>query len=196
MPANLSFFLVALITLTASAAAMRLRNLVHCALCAALAFGGLAISYLLLDAEFVALAQLLIYVGAVAILIVFGIMLTRGAEIVGDVASCGSRPWIGLIAAGLLCAMLLLAAISVPTNASLPPLSVAPSVRQIGTEMMSLYIVPLEVIGLLLTAALIGAVVLAVREGAPAKSQAAAREPISTAGPPPAPLELQLLNRG
>jgi NADH-quinone oxidoreductase subunit J len=195
MQSNAPFLLVALITLTAAAAAMRLRNLVHCALCAALAFGGLAIAYLLLNAEFIALAQLLIYVGAVAILIVFGIMLTRGAEICGDAAICGPRPWMGLTVAALLCAILICAALEVPPSPALAPLNGAASVRQIGREMMSGYIVPLEAVGLLLTAALIGAVVIAVREGMPPKRPPELAEPVVAVPPPLPPLELQPLDR-
>ena len=58
-------------------AAMSFRNLVHCALALTAAFAGLAAIYLQLDAQFVGLAQLLVYVGAVAILIVFAVLLTR-----------------------------------------------------------------------------------------------------------------------
>src|SRR5207237_2637866 len=77
---TLPFAIIALATLAGAGAAMRFRNLVHCALCLALAFGGLAALFLELDAQFVGLAQVLVYVGAVAILIVFAILLTRGAE--------------------------------------------------------------------------------------------------------------------
>ena len=59
---------------------MSLRNLVHCALALMVAFAGLAAVYLQLDAQFVGFAQILVYVGAVAILIVFAILLTRSGE--------------------------------------------------------------------------------------------------------------------
>src|SRR2546426_12842402 len=72
------FAILALVTLAGAIAAMSLRNLVHCALCLVLAFGGLAALFLQLDAQFVGLAQILVYIGAVAILIVFAILLTRG----------------------------------------------------------------------------------------------------------------------
>src|SRR5207247_5330527 len=74
------FAIIALVTLGGAIAAMRLRNLVHCALCLVVAFGGLAAVFLQLDAQFVGLAQILVYIGAVAILIVFAILLTRGSE--------------------------------------------------------------------------------------------------------------------
>src|SRR5437016_12823802 len=77
---TLPFVLVAVLTLTGAVAAMQLRNLVHCAVWLVATFGGLALLYLQLDAQFVGLAQILVYIGAVAILIVFAILLTRGSD--------------------------------------------------------------------------------------------------------------------
>src|SRR5262245_14908124 len=77
---TLSFAILAVITLAGAIAAMSLRNLVHCALCLVVIFAGLALFYLQLDAQFVGLAQILVYVGAVAILIVFAILLTRSGD--------------------------------------------------------------------------------------------------------------------
>src|ERR1051326_5862555 len=77
---TLVFVILALLTVAGAIAAMSLRSLVHCALCLVLAFGGLAALFLQLDAQFVGLAQILVYIGAVAILIVFAILLTRGSE--------------------------------------------------------------------------------------------------------------------
>ena len=77
---SLYFIITAIVTLLAAAAAMSLRNLVHCALAVVAALAGLAALYLQLDAEFVGFAQILVYVGAVAILIVFAILLTRSGE--------------------------------------------------------------------------------------------------------------------
>src|SRR5437870_10472667 len=74
------FTILALLTLAGAIAALSLRNLVHCALALTVAFAGLAALYLQLDAQFVGFAQILVYIGAVAILIVFAILLTRGTE--------------------------------------------------------------------------------------------------------------------
>src|ERR1051325_11118980 len=74
------FILLGAITAAGAMAAMSLRNLVHCALALTVAFGGLAALYLQLGAQFVGFAQILVYIGAVAILIVFAILLTRGSE--------------------------------------------------------------------------------------------------------------------
>ena len=80
MLTDLTFVIIAVATLTSALAVMRLRNLVHCALWLVATFGGLALLYLQLDAQFVGLAQILVYIGAVAILIVFAILLTRGSD--------------------------------------------------------------------------------------------------------------------
>ena len=79
--------ITALVTLFAAVAAMSLRNLVHCALMLAVSFSGVAALYLQLNAEFVAFTEILVYVGAVAILIVMAILLTRSGE-----SPCGTCP--------------------------------------------------------------------------------------------------------
>src|SRR5437763_10684888 len=76
----ITLIILGLLTLAGAIAAMSLRNLVHCALALTVAFAGLAALYLQLGAQFVGFAQILIYVGAVAILIVFAILLTRSDE--------------------------------------------------------------------------------------------------------------------
>src|SRR6266702_3052995 len=76
----ITLIILGLLTLAGAVAAMSLRNLVHCALALTVAFAGLAALYLQLDAQFVGFAQILVYIGAVAILIVFAILLTRGSE--------------------------------------------------------------------------------------------------------------------
>src|SRR5207344_1809617 len=73
----IAFALIAIFTLAGALAAACLRKLIHAALCLVLAFLGLAAFYFLLGAEFVGLVQVFVYVGAVAVLIVFTILLTR-----------------------------------------------------------------------------------------------------------------------
>src|SRR5271170_1122581 len=74
------FYILAAITLAGGVAAVTLRNTVHCALAVSVAFAGLALLFLQLDAQFAGFAQILIYVGAVAILVVFAILLTRSSD--------------------------------------------------------------------------------------------------------------------
>jgi NADH-quinone oxidoreductase subunit J len=77
---NWLFLILAVFTLVAALGAVALRDLIHCALCMALSFIGVAALFLQLGAQFVGLAQVLVYVGAVAILMVFAILLTRGGD--------------------------------------------------------------------------------------------------------------------
>ncbi len=157
------FVIVAVLTLASAVAAMSLRNLVHCALTLMMTFAGLAALYLQLGAQFVGFAQILIYIGAVAILIVFAILLTRGSEPPRE--SVFSRTWVagvGVAVAvfGLLSGIVLSSRV-LTCELRPPP---APTVREIGQQLMTRYVLPLEVIGLLLTAALIGAVIIAMQE--------------------------------
>jgi NADH-quinone oxidoreductase subunit J len=169
MQSDITFYLIAAMTVIFAVAAMTLREMVHSALCAATAFGGLALIYLQLDAEFVGFAQLLVYVGAIAILIVFAVLLTRSDEVrVG--ASQSSPSWIsGLAIALLLTASLIVAIIRSPGIQVTSPLAASAPVKKIGEELMTQYILPLEMAGILLTAALLGAVVIAMREDSEVK---------------------------
>lgn len=165
---DLVFLILAVLTTTSAIAAVGLRNLVHCALCLVLTFVGLAGLYLQLNAQFVGFAQILVYVGAVAILIVFAILLTRGSD--GPKQAIFSTSWVAGVGIAVLAfgALAFAALTSSIAQRSLPPVS-QPTVREIGTQLMTRYVLPLEVIGLLLTAALIGAVIIAMQEGKGAK---------------------------
>jgi NADH-quinone oxidoreductase subunit J len=158
-----TFTIIAMLTIAAAVAAMSLRNLVHCALAVAVAFAGLAAAYLQLDAQFVGFAQILVYVGAVAILIVFAVLLTRGGE--PSQEAVFSKSWLAGVAVTLAVLGVLTWAItkSSVTQRELPPQPEA-TVKQIGDTLMNKFVLPLEVIGLLLTAALIGAVIIAMKE--------------------------------
>lgn len=158
-----AFALLALFTLAGAVAAMSLRNLVHCALCLVVAFVGLAGLFLQLGAQFVGLAQVLVYVGAVAILIVFAILLTRGAEPSSQRLGAGGWGWgIGVAVVVFSCLVVCIRRSTLSGRA--PPGEPALTVRQLGEHLMTSYVLPLELIALLLTAALIGAVLIALRE--------------------------------
>jgi NADH-quinone oxidoreductase subunit J len=163
---ELAFAILSIVTISGALAAMRLRNLVHCALCLVIAFGGLAGFYLLLGAEFVGFAQILVYVGAVSILVVFAILLTRNADPAAPVEPLVASSWLlGLVVGGLVLGTLIFCINgSAVGNYSLPSTAEV-TVKGIGDALMTRYVLPLEVIGLLLTAAMIGAVIIAMQEG-------------------------------
>jgi NADH-quinone oxidoreductase subunit J len=152
------FLILALVTLVGAGAAMMLRSLVHCALALAVAFAGIGMLYLNLGAQFLGLAQMLVYVGAIAVLIVFVILLTRGGE--DDPRE--ERSFTGALLALAVFGVLAWAVL----HSGFVPAAVAPqpTIRQLGFALMDHYIFPLEVIGLMLTAALIGAVIVAMKE--------------------------------
>ncbi|HEX4085070.1 MAG TPA: NADH-quinone oxidoreductase subunit J [Chthoniobacteraceae bacterium] len=158
MNPGIPFILIAALTLSGALAAAILPNLVHAALSLVLAFVGLAAFYFLLGAEFIGLVQVIVYIGAVAVLIVFTILLTRPA-----VAQRGDLNWGGVLVAiavmsGLLWA---LARTALPANAT----AAAPmTVMRVGQTLMGDYVWPLQTVGIVLTAALIGAVVLVMEE--------------------------------
>jgi NADH-quinone oxidoreductase subunit J len=159
-----TFLILAAITLAGACAAMLLRGLVHCALAVAIAFAGLGTLYINLGAQFLGLAQLLVYVGAIAVLIVFVILLTRGGESDRAALPRVALPLTGLAVAGCLFAVLAWAvfhsfAVHTPGTST-----AAVTVRELGADLMDGYVLPLEVIGLMLTAALVGAVILAMKE--------------------------------
>ena len=159
----LVFLLLSLLTLGGAVAAISLRNLVHCALALTVSFAGLAALYLQLDAQFAGFAQILVYIGAVAILIVFAILLTRGEEPGGQPIFSTGWVWGAAVATVVFLVLsgMILSSKRLTMAASLPPRA---TVGQIGDQLMTKYLLPLEVLGLLLTAALIGAVIIAMRE--------------------------------
>jgi NADH-quinone oxidoreductase subunit J len=157
------FYILAALTVAGGLAAVLLKNTVHCALALTVAFAGLALLFLNLDAQFAGFAQILVYIGAVAILVVFAILLTKGSET--PTGGVFSRTWLaGLAVAAAVFAVLgwavLRAAPMLPSTAPAPVVTV----QQIGDALMGRYVLPLEIVGVLLTAAMIGAVIIALHE--------------------------------
>ena len=161
------------------------RNLVHAALFLVAFFFLIACQFVLLEAEFLAAMQVLVYIGAVAILIMFGIMLTRNIQ--GDETTGGHWSWkipAAVIGLGMLAVLVVgirsergapawtqissRRAIPPPTGGTESPQAAAINNmgKAVGNEMMTRYVIPFEVAGLLLTAALVGAIAVARHEGA------------------------------
>jgi len=159
---NVAFLILAFLTVAGTAAAMGMRNAVHCVLALTLGFAGVAAIYLQLDAQFVGLTQIMVYVGAVAILAVFAIMMTSSAHSSTPTKSYSSQWLLGSVIAAAVFAVLAWAIrLSGASTQALPPQPDV-TVRQIGDALMHRFVLPLEIMGLLLTAALIGAVVIAM----------------------------------
>ena len=154
-----AFLIISVIMLAGALAAACLRKLVHAALCLVVAFIGLAAFFFLLGAEFVGLVQVFVYVGAVAVLIVFTILLTRRE----DEDTVGFN-WGGVLVAIVVFAGLLWTILHTAPLSVAAPAMEALTVKRIGEVLMTNYVWPLQCVGLLLTAALIGALVLVMEE--------------------------------
>lgn len=139
------------------------RNLFHSALFLVLSFVGVAGFYLLLEAELLAMVQILVYVGAIAILIIFAVMLTR--RLMSDEYESRNEQWLyGLGAAvvlfGILAYILLNPNLNWPVEAAEVP---AGSIVALGVGLVSpdAFLLPFEVASVLLLVALVGAVIIA-----------------------------------
>ncbi len=166
---SFAFYLISALTLAGGLAAVLLKNTVHCALALTVAFAGQALLFLDLDAQFAGFAQILVYIGAVAILVVFAILLTKGSET--PKGSVYSRHAAGglAIAAGVFAELSWAVLQSVPFVPRGSGATPSVTVLDIGNALMSRYVLPLEIVALLLTAALIGAVIVAMHEKEGAK---------------------------
>jgi NADH:ubiquinone oxidoreductase subunit 6 (subunit J) len=152
---------IALFTLAGAAVALSLRNLIRSALLLIATWFGIAVFYLWAGAEFVAFAQILVYVGAVSMVVLFAVLLTRRSR--GDLVvtpESRGRAASGLLAGAAVGAVLTCAVLEGtpdPADAAVPALTV----RQIGEILMGPQIAAVLVVGMILTVALIGAVVIA-----------------------------------
>jgi NADH-quinone oxidoreductase subunit J len=182
------FLVIAAVGLLAALGTVLARNLVHAALFLVAFFFTIACQFVLLEAEFLAAIQVLVYIGAVAIILMFGIMLTRNIQ--GDDTTIVTGPWrvpallagacvFGVLVFGINNAVAPVGQSPWSESSVRPPIAaeeggnsgeairrqaVNNMARTVGNELMTRYTVGFEVAGLLLTAALVGAIALAHRE--------------------------------
>ena len=172
---NLALLLIAFPLLAAAAGAMLLRNLIHSALLFVGSWVGIAAFYLWAGAEFVAFAQVLVYVGAVSMIVLFAVLLTRQGDVLAPRnADDHRRTFPGIVAAVAVAAVLLKAIFATPFTgtestasgdlaASAAEATAAPvlTVKALGLVLLENHAAALLVVGLILTVALLGAAVIA-----------------------------------
>jgi NADH-quinone oxidoreductase subunit J len=141
-------------------AVVTLRNIIHSAIAMMVCFGSLAGMYLLLGAAIVAAAQVLIYLGAISVLILFAIMLTQAGD-ANIPAPFHRQVWLAALVA--LAAVGLIGWAAVTTNWGDNLTAAAIGIQQIATALFTTYALPFEIVSLLLLAAIIGAIFLARR---------------------------------
>ncbi len=157
------FYIFAVITLGAACVVVFSRNIVHAAFALLFTFFGVVGIYVFLLADFIAVTQLLIYVGGITVLILFGVMLTsRQTDVDAKVGALQTIPGI-LIAACVGAALLWIFWITDwKVNSQLP--AVETTASDIGELLLTKYIVPFEVASVILLVALVGAAMIARRE--------------------------------
>ena len=163
-PRNIMFLILAMLTIGGAIFMINLTRVVHMVVSLAVTFLSLAGLYVLLNAEFVAFVQVLIYAGAISILMIFGIMMTKHQ----NEEEAPRRPWHnGLLLVGAL--MLFGFIFYAVQTADFPTGQVLndegqDNTMEIGKMLFNIHVIPFELMSVLLTVALIGAIVVAKRE--------------------------------
>ena len=159
---NVFFAVIALTMIYAAFRVVTTGNVVHAALWLVVVLAGVAVQFLFLGAEFVAVTQVLVYIGAVVVLFLFGVMLTRAS--MGDDESVAGEKRAMAAAVGVL----LFAVMAVALIDSFEDVRVVTdepqSIATVSDSIFSQYIVPFEAVSVLLLAALIGAIVVARKD--------------------------------
>jgi NADH-quinone oxidoreductase subunit J len=158
MAEQIAFNIIAVLILFCALMVVTLRNLVHCALFLVLTFMGVSGIYVLLHADFLAGVQVLIYVGAITVLLLFGIMLTR--RIAGrDIIVHNKQKLLG--AAGALGLFAIIYVIVRGTEFAINQAPPQDSTTAIGQALVRTYVLPFELASIVLLVALVGAIIIA-----------------------------------
>jgi len=169
-PINWIFLVVGLLTLLSAVKVVTAKNVVHAALFLVAALGGTAILFLMLSAEFVAWVVVLVYIGAVLVLFLFGIMITRAPT--GKDAGLDSpkKLWPAVLS-GLTFVLLSWASIDGFGSTEIAQLGEATSTEVLGLALLGRFVIPFEVVSFVLLAALIGGVTIARRDLSPLEEE-------------------------
>jgi NADH-quinone oxidoreductase subunit J len=159
---NVGFGIIAFVMIVAALSVVTTKNVVHAALWLVIVLAGVAAQYILAAAEFVAVSQVLVYVGAVMVLFLFGIMLTRAQ--IGHELGLNNRNWaLAIPVAFVLAGLLAWVIIDAFEDDTLPESGPTPT-DAIADSVLSPYLVPFLAISFILLAAAIGAIVLARKD--------------------------------
>lgn len=161
--ANGFFYVIAAAAIIAALKMVTTSNVVHAALYLLVVLVAVAATYIILGAEFAAATQLLVYVGAIMVLLLFGVMLTR-AQIGHEDDLDHDQKWIGGLVSVVLFAVMTYAVTDQWGTQKLPADRLPQPTQEVADAIFSTYIVPFEAISLLLLAALIGTIVVARRD--------------------------------
>jgi NADH-quinone oxidoreductase subunit J len=159
---NVGFGIIAAGMIFAALCVVTTKNVVHCALWLVVVLGGVAAQYILAAAEFVAVSQVLVYIGAVMVLFLFGIMLTRAQ--IGAEEGLNNKGWqLGIPVAVVLFGLLSYVIIDTVRDTTIADRGPAPT-QGLADQVLSPYLVPFLALSFVLLAAAIGAIVLARKD--------------------------------
>jgi NADH-quinone oxidoreductase subunit J len=160
---NVAFGIIAALMIFAALCVVTTKNVVHAALWLVMVLAGVAAQYILAAAEFVAVSQVLVYIGAVMVLFLFGIMLTKAK--LGSEEGLNNNPgWVlGIPVAIVLFGLLAYVSIDAFEDTTLPDSGPTPT-ELISDEFLSAYLIPFLALSFVLLAAAIGAIVLARKD--------------------------------
>ncbi len=169
-PVNWVFIVVALAVAGSAVKVVTSQNVVHAVLFLVATLAGTAALFLLLSAQFVAWVLVLVYIGAVIVLFLFGIMITRaptgrGAGLDND------RKGVALVVSVALFAVLTWASLSAFGTAELVDIGEGTPTEVLGRALLGRFVVPFEIVGFVLLAALIGGITIARRDATPADEE-------------------------
>jgi NADH-quinone oxidoreductase subunit J len=170
LPENIAFGIVAVIMIVSAVRVVTTKNVVHSALWLIGVLAGAAAQYILLASEFAGITQVLVYIGAIVVLFLFGIMLTK-AELgkSDDLDNNGVQKAVGAVVALGLCGLMMFALYDSFSGKHLDlaghtTVQLGQTTPQISDSIFSTYLVPFEAASVLLLAALIGSIVLSRRD--------------------------------
>jgi len=165
----LFFYFFALLTVISAFVVVFARNIVHAAFALMFTFFGVAALYVLLYADFIAVTQILVYVGGILVLIIFGVMLTtRVFSVEMKTGTLNILP--ATIFTAIIAGMLIFVFYATDWNI-VPDQEFDTTVYGIGTLLVNEFILPMQVAGVLLLVAMIGAVMMAARERSRSQSK-------------------------
>jgi NADH-quinone oxidoreductase subunit J len=156
---DIAFYLFALFTVASAALMVFSRNVIYSAVGLLFSFGGVAAIYVLLAADLLAVVQVLVYVGGILVLMLFGVMLSQ--RITNIEMRSGTLQMVPAVVVVVGILAILLRVILGTQWSVIEPGEFLPTSERIGTLFMTDYLIPFEVVSVLLLAALIGAAYIA-----------------------------------
>ena len=164
---NIFFYVIAAVMVFAAIRIVTVKNVVHAAMYLVLVLSGVAAQYVLLASEFIAATQVLVYIGAIVVLVLFGVMLTR-AKLGEDVNLTNDYWYVGAFTAVILFVLLATSLLDhfgdEPLDQANAETQLANNTEQVSDAIFGAYVVPFQAVSVLLLAALVGAIALARKD--------------------------------